>query len=233
MSEERRIEVEVPLDATPEEVWAAIATEAGLTAWFAPMDPAPDENGQLADGEVLRWDEGRGFAVRGEAGAFEYEIEPEEDGTAVLHFVHAGFTGDGWEAEYEATARGWDLYFHTLQLYLSDFSAQPATYVVAEGPAWAGTPEAWEKLREAIGGAVGDKVELDVYGLGTIVGEVDYHGPSHLGVRTDDALLRFHDRSLLGMSVALGHHYYGPGQDAERLEDAWQSWLTEFYLTAQ
>ncbi|WP_433021209.1 SRPBCC family protein [Kribbella sp. CA-294648] len=233
MTEERRIEVEVPLEASPEQVWDAIATEAGLTAWFAPMDPSPDENGLLADGELLRWEPGSGFAVRGEAGIFEYLIEPQDDGSTVLRFAQAGFTGDDWEAEYEATARGWDFYFHTLQLYMSGFDSQPATYVVAEGPAWSGTAEAWEKLREAIGGAVGDKVELDVYGLGVILGEVDYDGPSHLGIQTENALLRFHDRSLLGMPVALGHHYYGPGHDAGRLEDAWQSWLTEFYLTAQ
>lgn len=230
MTEERRIEAEIPLDATPEQVWDAIATEAGLTAWFAPMDPTPDENGQIADGEVLRWEPGRGFAVQTETAAFEYLIEAADGGSSVMRFVHTGFQGDDWEAEYEATARGWDLYFHTLQLYLSGYSGEPATYVVGEGPAWSGTAEAWQKLRDAIGGEVGEKVEFDVYGLGVIVGEVDYHGPSHLGISTEDALLRFHDRSLLGLPVALGHHYYGAGQDAKRLEDAWQSWLTEFYL---
>ncbi|WP_328321966.1 SRPBCC domain-containing protein [Kribbella sp. NBC_00382] len=230
MTEERRIEAEIPLDATPDEVWEAIATEAGLTAWFAPMDPAPDENGVSADGVVLRWEPGIGFAIQAETSAFEYLIEPQDDGSSILRFVQTGFLGDDWEAEYEATARGWDLYFHTLQLYVSGFHGAPATYVVAEGPAWSGTPEAWQKLRDAVGGEVGTKVELDVYGLGIVVGEVDYDGPSHLGITTEYAMLRFHNRSLLGMPVALGHHYYGPGQDAKRLEDAWQSWLTEFYL---
>jgi uncharacterized protein YndB with AHSA1/START domain len=230
MTEERRIEAEIPLEATPEQVWDAIATEAGLTAWFAPMDPTPDENGEMADGKVLRWEPGVGFAVQTPTAAFEYLIEARDGGSSVLRFVHTGFEGDDWEAEYEATARGWDLYFHTLQLYLSGFRGEPATYVVAEGPAWSGTAEAWQKLCEAVGGEVGAKVELDIYGLGVVVGEVDYLGPSHLGICTDTALLRFHDRSLLGMPVALGHHYYGSGQDAKRLEDAWQSWLTEFFL---
>jgi hypothetical protein len=233
MTVERRIEVEVPLDATPDEAWEAIATEAGLTAWLFPMDPTPDASGQSPDGALLRWEPGHGFAVQAGPAAFEYLIEAQDDGSTVLRFVQSGFQGDDWEAEYEATARGWDLYFHTLQLYLTSFKATPATYVVAEGPAWSGTAEAWDKLRELIGGAVGDKVELDVHGLGVITGEVDYAGPSHLGISTENALLRFHDRSLLGMPVALGHHYYGTGQDAKRLEDAWQSWLTEFFLTNQ
>ncbi|MEV8372561.1 SRPBCC domain-containing protein [Kribbella sp. NPDC056861] len=230
MTEERRIEAEIPLEASPEQVWEAISTEAGLTAWLFPMDPSPEAN---APGAVLRWEPGHGFAIQAETSAFEYLIEAQDDGSTVLRFVQSGFQSDDWEAEYEATARGWDLYFHTLQVYLTGFAGEPATYVVAEGPAWSGTPEAWEKFRAAVGGAVGDKVELDVHGLGMVVGEVDYVGPSHLGITTENALLRFHDRSLIGMPVALGHHYYGPGQDAERLADIWQSWLAEFYLKLQ
>ncbi len=170
-----------------------------------------------------------GFAIQADAGGFEYLIEARDGGSTVLRFVQTGFTGDDWESEYEATARGWDLYFHTLRLYLSAFSAEPAIYVGAEGPEWPGTPEAWQKLRGAVNGAVGDKVELEVDGLGTVVGEIDYSGPSHLGIRTDDALLRFHNRTSDQLPVAAGHHYYGTGHDAKRLGDAWQSWLGQLY----
>ncbi|HEY0471438.1 MAG TPA: SRPBCC domain-containing protein [Kribbella sp.] len=239
MSEERRIELEVPLEATPDEVWDAISTVEGMTAWFAPMDPAPDENGVSADGIVTRWEPGRGYAVQAGASSYEYVIEAGEDDTSVLTFTQTGFQGDGWETEYEATARGWDFYFHTLEVYLSDFKGRPASYVVAEGPQWSNTAEAWSKLLDTLGvSAEGDPVELELYGLGRMTGEVDYLGPNHLGIRTDQALLRFHGRELLGLSVALGHHYYqqgrrsrpGGAEDAERLEDAWQSWLTEVYL---
>ncbi|MDX6247861.1 MAG: hypothetical protein QOF10_1221 [Kribbellaceae bacterium] len=239
MSEERRIEVEVPLEATPEQVWDAITTVEGMTAWFAPMNPAPDENGISADGVVTRWEPGHGYAVQAGESSYEYLIEAVDGGSAVLRFAQTGFQSDDWEAEYEATARGWDFYFHTLEVYLSEFKGQPATYVVAEGPQWSNTAEAWAKLLEVLGAsAVGDTVELDLYGVGPVTGEVDYLGPSQLGIRTDQALLRFHGRHLLGMSVALGHHYYQRGrrarpvsaEDARRLEDAWQSWLTEVFL---
>jgi uncharacterized protein YndB with AHSA1/START domain len=229
MTEERRIEIEIPLDATPEQVWEAIATEAGLTAWFAPMDPSPGENGVSPEGPVTWWEPGRGLAVRTETGSFEYLIEARDGGSAVLRFTQTGFDSDDWEAEYEATARGWGLYFHTLALYLSAFRGEPATYVVAEGPESANTAEAWRWLLSAIGTSTeGDKVELRVPGLEPVVGVLDYYGPSHVGIRTDEALLRFHGRNLLGMSVAIGHHYYGD-QDAERLQNAWQSWLTDLY----
>ena len=229
MTEERRIEIEIPLDATPEQVWDAIATESGLTAWFAPMDPSPDENGVSPEGPVTRWEPGRGLAVRAESGSFEYLIEARDGGSAVLRFTQTGFTGDDWEAEYEATARGWGLYFHTLALYLSAFAGKPAIYILAEGPESANTAESWRRLLSTVGtSTVGDKVELGVPGLEPVVGVLDYYGPSHVGIRTDEALLRFHGRDLLGMSVALGHHYYGD-QDAERLRNAWQSWLTNLY----
>jgi uncharacterized protein YndB with AHSA1/START domain len=229
MTEQRRMEIEIALHATPEEVWDAIATEAGLTAWFAPMDPTPDENGNAMDGQVTRWEPGQGFRVEAESGSYEYLIEARAGGSAVLRFTQTGFTADDWEAEYEATQRGWGLYFHTLELYLSAFKGQPATYIVAEGPETANTADSWRWLMSTVGtSTVGDKVELRVPGLDPVVGVLDYYGPSHVGIRTDEALLRFHGRDLLGMSVAIGHHYYGD-QDAERLQNAWQSWLTALF----
>lgn len=246
MTEDRRIQVETPLDASPDEVWDAIATRPGLTAWFAPMDVAPDEHGRSPDGNVVRWEPGKALAVQtppdedGLTRSFEYLIEARDGGTAVLRFTQTGFFGDDWESEYQATARGWGLYFHTLGQYLTTFSGRPATYIAAEGPETAATPQAWLDLLAAVGlsgptdpeaGVVasGKEVRLDVPGLGPVVGVVDYHGPSHLGIRADDALLRFHDRSLLAMSVAVGHHYYGDHQDEAKLQEAWQSWLTAIY----
>lgn len=247
MTEDRRFEVEIPLDASPDQVWEAIATRPGLTAWFAPMDVAPDENGRSPDGDVVRWEPGRALTVQtppnedGSTSSFAYLIQARDGGTTVLRFTQTGFLGDDWEAEYEATARGWGLYFHTLAQYLANFSGRPATYVAVEGPETAADRQAWRDLLAAIGvsespgsgvgGAVtdGEEVRLDVPGLEPVVGVVDYQGPSHLGIRTDDALLRFHDRSLLGMPVAVGHHYYGDRQDEARLHEAWQSWLDAVY----
>jgi hypothetical protein len=225
MTDEHRIEIEIPLEATPDEVWEAISTVEGMTAWFFPMEVAPDENGMSPNGRVTSWEPGRGYTVVAGPNTFEYLIEARDGGSAVLRFSQTGFSGDDWEAEYEATARGWGLYFHTLARYLSIFKADPATYILAEGPDASKTAEAWQGLLSELGASVvGDKVELTVPGLDPIVGKVDYLGPSHLGITTDRALLRFHDRSLLNLPIAIGHHYYGD-QDADRLKEAWTSWL--------
>ena len=240
MTEERRIELEIPLEASPDEVWDAITTRAGLTAWFAPMDVAPDEHGNSTDGIVTRWEPGKGYAVHtspGEDGSttsYEYLIEARDGGTAVLRFTQTGFYGDDWESEYEATARGWGLYFHTLVQYLTFFPRRPAIYIEAAGPDASSTPEAWKQLRAALGlidapVALGKEIRLEVPSLAPVVGVLDHNGPSHLGIRTDEALLRFHGRHLLGMSVALGHYYYGDHQNQAQLQEAWQSWLTTLY----
>jgi hypothetical protein len=219
VTEERRLEIEIALDATPEQVWEAIATGPGLAAWFAPMEVAPDEDGNSPAGKVTWWEPGKGFAI----GPFEYLIEARGGGSTVLRFSQTGFDGDDWENEYEATARGWDLYFHTLRSYLAHFRGRPTVYVEVEGP-----PASADAFRRLLGDdvAVGKEIHLDLPGVAPADGVVDYVGPMHLGIRTPDALLRFHGRPTLDMPVAVGHHYYGEDFDQAELERAWQSWLT-------
>ena len=39
-----RVEIEVEIAATPERVWEAIATGAGISSWFLPTDLEPTQN---------------------------------------------------------------------------------------------------------------------------------------------------------------------------------------------
>src|SRR5450432_2159352 len=115
MPKEFKITKDVLLEATPEQVWQSIATEAGLSAWFqpAPVDPASEM--------VVAWEPGRHLAIRtpaaddGSMHAFEYLIEARGGGSTVLRFVHSGFAGDDWSDEYQpVTSGGWDMYLYTL-----------------------------------------------------------------------------------------------------------------------
>ena len=58
MSKEFEIVKEVTLDATPDEVWQTVATEAGLATWFhpSPVDPTSDL--------VVGWEPGRRLAIQ-------------------------------------------------------------------------------------------------------------------------------------------------------------------------
>ncbi|MDN5918482.1 MAG: hypothetical protein L0I76_25850 [Pseudonocardia sp.] len=57
-----------------------------------------------------------------------------------------------------------------------------------------------------------------------LVGEIDYVTDRFLGLRTDGALIRFHERSAIGLPVAVSHHDY-TGADPDALSEAWRDWL--------
>ena len=56
--------------------------------------------------------------------------------------------------------------------------------------------------------------------------------PNYPGLRTADALIRFHGRLALGLTVAISQHAYNGDIDAERTRSAWQAWLTDAPTTA-
>ncbi|MGH3794636.1 MAG: SRPBCC family protein [Pseudonocardiaceae bacterium] len=234
MPREFELRKEVLLEATPEQVWEAIATGPGLAAWFMPMQAPPDGAGASA------WDPPKHFAVRtpeaedGTTHAFEYLIEAREGGSTVLRFVHSAVLGDGWDTEYEdRTSLGWDMYLHTLAQYLTYFPGRPATYIGVEGPPASAEERAWPVVLDGLGltgpASVGEQVRLTPEGLAPIEGVVDYLTPAYLGVRAADALYRFHGRAALGLPVATGHHSYSDDVDREQAERAWQSWLARLF----
>ncbi|WP_026359982.1 SRPBCC family protein [Amycolatopsis nigrescens] len=227
MSREFEIGKEVVLDATPEQVWQAIATPEGTAGWLWPVEIEPEPGGQAGEGAsvVAVWEPGKRLVIKapgaaeGTLDAFEYLIEARDGGSTVLRFVHSGVLADDWDDDYESlTGHGWDMYLHTLGQYLKYFAGRPATYVEAEGPAASADPGAFRLLLDALGlteFALGDRVRLTPDGLAPIEGVVDYvvppvdGQPVFLGVRAADAMYRFHGRAVLGMPIAVGHHFYG------------------------
>ncbi|MGH9212198.1 MAG: SRPBCC family protein [Acidimicrobiales bacterium] len=228
------IRKELALDATPEQVWDAIATGPGLTAWFAPMEIDPDSE------TVVAWEPGKRLAIQtpqaedGSTQAFEYLIEARDEGSTVLRFVHSGFLGDDWSDEFESsTGMGWDMYLNTLAQYLTHFAGRPAVYVEAESPS-SGQPGTWARLLAAFQAGTGGRpvelgtdVHLDLPGLGAIDGEVDYLSSNFVGLRTADALIRVHGRAPIDTTVAVSHHAYGSDLDVRAATQAWESWLAD------
>jgi hypothetical protein len=53
-----------------------------------------------------------------------------------------------------------------------------------------------------------------------------------LGVRTGDALYRFHGRAVLGMPIAVGHHFFREDVDVEQARSAWQAWFGRVFAPA-
>src|SRR5690625_6638386 len=100
MSKHFEIRKEVVLETTPEQVWHAIATQEGRTAW------SPDPY-QPMEGMVVEAEENKRLAVRTPEAenrafhAFEYLVSAGTDGTTTLTVVHSVYLGDDWDAEFD------------------------------------------------------------------------------------------------------------------------------------
>jgi uncharacterized protein YndB with AHSA1/START domain len=237
---------DIDLPATPEQVWAAIATGPGVDSWFmGRTEVEPGEGGRtrfamaghVEEATVTAWEPGKRFAYRSEPGpdgtfmAFEYLIEGRDRGATVLRLVQSGILGDNWETEYEAMRSGWDMYLETLVAYLTHFADRTGTPVTAFRPG-AGDPEqVWTAVAAAFGltgpVAEGERARLELPGLPPIDGVVDLAGtPTYFGVRTPDALYRFiHSGTDRGNVLVLGHHIFAADPDPARTDQAWQDWL--------
>jgi uncharacterized protein YndB with AHSA1/START domain len=224
----RRFEIRraVELPVAPEQVWRAIATPEGRAGWFMPgEDSGGDSGGDSGEdsgegsGVDTEADPPHRLAVRFGTQAMEYLLEATDGSTTVLRFVHSGILEEDWGDEFDAmTGAGWDLYLFSLGQYLRHFPDRPAVYAEAEAPA---APDAWQRVLAALG----DPTEGDRVDLPGASGVVDIRTEHHLGVRTADALVRFHERSLIGLPVAVGHHDFTPGADPSALATTWTAWL--------
>jgi uncharacterized protein YndB with AHSA1/START domain len=247
MPREFKLQKEITLDATPDQVWEAIATGPGYDAWFMGRNEIePREGGtvrmtiggQTEESTVSAWEPGKRISVRtpetpdGRFMAFEYLIEARAGGSTTLKVVHSGFLGDDWEAEYDALNEGWDMYLDQLAQYLTFFEGRAATPVSAFQPQ--GNPDREQTMSRyrtglGLGGPVakGDEVRLTPEGLDPIDGVVDYLSPSFLGVRSADGLYRF----IFGYNgtAVVGHHLYSASADEEQATRDWQAWMTKVF----
>ena len=233
---------EATVDATPDQVWQAIATGPGLDSWFMGRNEVePREGGTAtmamgdmftAESTVVAWDPPRRIKTESAAAedgsfmAMEYLVEGRGQGSTVVRLVHSGFlSGDNWEEEYDALRKGNPLYLASLKQYVEHFSGRTATPVNTFAAPLASEAEAWRKITSAVGVGemvtAGDPVRftVDDTEYAGIVDTVRY--PSFLGIRTDDALLRFVGR---GGVMGVGHHLFDQPDDKTATE-TWQAWL--------
>jgi uncharacterized protein YndB with AHSA1/START domain len=149
MSEPRRFEMKIDLDATPEEVWRALTDPVELCRWFplqADVQPGvggevrwawnerfvwtnrietwnPGRQLRLLQSESLPFDlEGRPLAegaVPPARIAIEMELEARAGGCR-LRLVHSGFgAGAAWDDELDSISHGWQAELRSLRHYLS------------------------------------------------------------------------------------------------------------------
>ena len=231
--------------ASPDQVWAAIATGPGIDSWFmGRSEVRPGAGGTVRtvlgeyapELEITGWDPPRRFAYRsgqapdGRFIAYEFLVEGRAGGSAVLRTVTSGFIpGDDWAEEFEAMRLGGELYFRTLVEYVAHFAGRFAMPVTAFGPP--GTQ--WARDRDLLcrglgltgSPARGDPVRFAADGIGSVDGVVYFANAHTIGVRTHDALYRF--LRGFGKPVMAAHELFATAPaDPERAQEAWASWLS-------
>ena len=213
MAHEFEIARDIEVDASPEQVWEAIATGPGWDSWFMGRNEIePREGGAVrwsiggftAESTVTAWDPPRRFVSTGTEGPdgsmhrFDYRIDEREGGGSTIRYVHSGMLGGDWEAEYEAMSEGDPMYLAKLAEYVTYFSGRFATPIDTHGPNVPDRERALETFRRALGlpGSVaeGDQVHLTPEGLAPIDGVVDHVSPSFLGCAVERRALPVHLR---------------------------------------
>jgi len=233
---------ELRVDATPEEVWDAIATGPGLDAWFMgrnevrPGERIHTDMGDFTtDFTVTAWEPAKRLAYRADTaddGSFhaqEWLIEGRDGAATVVRTVTSGFIGrDDWQGEFDAARAGNAMYVHTLVQYLEHFRGRTARPSVAAGALPGGREALWGRLRDRLRltgtPAVGDPLHLTPPRVGPLDAVADYVTPDFLGLRTADGLHRFF---RAGDVVCVEHRLFGDG--AATADAAWRLWFRETF----
>lgn len=244
MGHEFELQDVADVDATPEQLWAAIATGPGIDSWFMGRNEVEGGTGgtvRAAFGgyrpefRIREWEPGQRLAYGGDPApdgrfvAYEFLIEGRDSGSSVLRCVTSGFLpGDDWEEEFEAMTTGGALFFRTLVEYVTHFAGRTAVPVTAFGPPVVSWDLAWARLGAALGlparPAEADRVLIELPGRAAVEGVVYAANDQTAGIRTADAMYRFL-RGFRGPMIA-SHHIFTPGADAETEERLWGNWLS-------
>lgn len=140
----RFIDLEIEVDGSPEEVWSAIATGPGITAWLQPTDVEEREGGRFAfdmgagmkeSVKVTAWDPPRRFATGGVEWraadgrtaklATEWVIRARSGGTCVVRMVMSGFgSADTWGDEVDQLTEGMRIALADLKSHLAGAMAR-------------------------------------------------------------------------------------------------------------
>lgn len=245
----RSIEVEIEVPGSPEQVWEAIASGAGVSSWYVPHDIEPVEGGAVGfsfgpgmegTGRVAAWEPPHRLVIdNGDTVglAFEWLVEAKDGGTCVVRLVNSGFgSGADWDDQYDGMTDGWAIFLANLRLHLQHFVGQSATPMLPMAM-WAGPRAgAWDRLLGDVGlsttPSVGDRV-VGADGVPPFAGTVAEVGSTHLLLVLDEpapgtALLTAEGNGD-HVGVSVWSYLYGPerARIVERDTPRWSAWLGE------
>ena len=254
----RALEVEFEVPGTPEEVWDAIATGPGMSAWFVPTqfedrDGKPAVmmcnfgQGLHACGAVKTWDPPRSWSGEGEVYggsppiATEWHIEAKAGGICRVRMVHSLFAStDEWDDQLEGAKEGWAGFINNLRLYMTHFRGQHGAIMQVSTPVAMSEAEAWGALTSALGVAAAGQRWTSPAGapsLGGVV-EVATKEPFDALLRLDTpgpGLAALGAFTYPGSPTMVGMNLYLYGDEAAatvaRITPQWNAWFEDRFTT--
>jgi uncharacterized protein YndB with AHSA1/START domain len=254
----RFVAVETEVPGTPEEVWQAIATGQGITAWFVPSQVEEREKGSVvldfgpgmeSKGEIQEWDPPRRFTVENKEGmgpgsptvADEWTIEAKAGGTCRVRVVHSWFAStDDWDHPFEGVEQGWPAFFRILKSYLVHFRGRRCTQVPLMTLTAKPKERAWTELTQSLGLAGANqgqsvKSSGDAPRLAAVVEHADQKAYPEMMLRLEQpAPGTAHLFAMpMGGQVCVSVRLYLYGNEARavaaREEPLWQAWLDRLF----
>jgi uncharacterized protein YndB with AHSA1/START domain len=236
--EQTGFEVQIEVDATPEQVWEAISTTHGISSWFLPAEVVDRHitfhhlPGETSAAEITDLDAPRRlrFIEDDGAQATEFLIEARAGGTCVMRVVGFGFGGKGAED-------GWTAALFNLKLYLEHFTGQHSFQVLAGQIVPGPQSRAWDALQAAVGvddPAVGARVTATAEGAAPLKGVVEGRLERMITMRLDEPAPGIGFVGIGGpdeetVYAVLRTYFFGPGAEelAARDEPAWRALVAE------
>ena len=256
----RAIDLDIEVPGTPEEVWEAVASGPGITAWFVParvdgrlggtceLDFGPGVGVETA--RITAWEPPRRLvaevAAEGRpAFAMEWLVEARDGGTCVVRLINSGFgSGADWDAEYDATEAGWRLFLYNLRLYLTHFPGRRCSSVLVNGHADGPVDRAFGELAAALGlpagASQGERVAATAPGAPPLAGVVERAAPNMLTLLLERpaAGIAFVVCEPAGDGSAHASVYLylfgdGAAEAAARDEPGWRAWVQRHFPAAE
>ena len=254
----RYAELVFDMPGAPDQVWRAIATGPGITAWFVPTTVEEREGGavsfdlgggNISQGQVTAYEPPRRFAIEEpdwnpEAPplATEFLVETTDGGQCRVRVVMSLATEDErWDGEIGGMESGWAPFFEVMRIYLRDFAGQKAASLRPLAIFPGSLEEAWSRFAGELGVAgakAGDRIESKA-GAPTLAGRVERVGSTE---HQTELLVRL-EQPTGGVALPgawswagqthLGVSLFFYGDDceavAERERAAWDAWLAKVF----
>lgn len=254
----RSVQVEVEVPGTPEEVWKAIATGAGVSCWFVPSEIEERVGGTMihnfgagmeSTAIIKEWNppvhfaaEGSGWMPNSPPIATEFFVEARSGGVCVVRVVHSLFAEtDDWDGQLEGTEGGWPVYFAVLVTYLKHFRGMSGRSMVTVAMSEDSESKAWDNLTAQLGMAgltAGARCKT-AKGVPVLAGIIEYtsseKGHFSTLIRLDQpapgVALIVIAGCAGGAMINVSLYLYGPSsqQIISEQESAWQAWLADHY----